>query len=382
MKNIHDYGDMIADRGRIGAYAAALRASVTPDSVVLDIGTGAGILALLACQAGARKVYAVEQDGIIQVARESAVRNGYADRITFIEALSTTIDLPESVDIVVSEIHGTLPFFPGSLASIIDARDRFLKPGGALIPMRESVSVAVVSLPDAYERIIGPWGAGFGLDFAAGLRRGVCTWRSVEATADQLLVDPQGWCTLDYQDLESPSAKGSGSWTIERAGTGHGLLMWFDSETAPRCGFSNSPLSGERHIFANCFFPWSEPRALDPGDRVGVEIGADVVGGDYMWSWNTDIRGPGRDDSMLAQYRQSDLQGALLTPDWLRRSEAAFVPTPTPQAYVDRMTLGLLGEGLTLREVARRVADHFPDRFATWQEALVPVSALSRQYSR
>lgn len=130
---------------------------------------GSGILALLACQAGAQKVYAVEQDGIIQVARESAARNGYTDRIEFIQALSTAIDLPEPVDVIVSEIHGILPFFPGSLASIIDARNRFLKPGGVLIPMRETVSVAVVTLPDRYERIVGPWAPSFGLDCAAGL---------------------------------------------------------------------------------------------------------------------------------------------------------------------------------------------------------------------
>lgn len=373
---------MIADRGRTGAYAEAIRASVTPDSVVLDIGTGAGVLALLACQAGARRVYAVEPDGIIQVARENAVRNGYADRFTFIEAFSTAIDLPEPVDIILSGLHGTPPFFAGSMASILDARDRFLKPGGVLIPMRDTVSVAVVTMPEVYTRIVAPWESHFDLEWSAGQAYAVCTAKGMGYTTRELLVEPKVWCTLDYQDLQGPSAKGSANWTIADAGTGHGLLMWFDSETAPRCGFSNSPLSGERHIVGNCFFPWSEPRDLEPGDRVRVEIRADVVGGDYMWSWNTDIRGPGRGDSMLAQYRQSDLQGALLTPDWLRRSDAAFVPTPTPQAHVDRMTLGLLGEGLTLREIARRVADHYPDRFATWQEALAPVSDLSRRYSR
>ena len=222
MPEIHDYGDMTADYGRTHAYAQALRSRVTPDSVVLDIGAGAGILTLLACQAGARKVYAVEQDGIIQVARESAAHNGYSERIVFIEALSTAIDLPEPVDIILSEIHGTLPFFPGSLASIIDARNRFLKPGGVLIPMKETVSAAVVTLPDVYHRIVSPWEGGFGLDCTAGLNRSVCTWRPVRAKADRLLVEPEVWCALDYREVQSQSANGAVRWTIARAGTGHG----------------------------------------------------------------------------------------------------------------------------------------------------------------
>ena len=87
MYSIHDYGDMIADRGRTDAYARALQARVTPESVVLDIGAASGILTLLACQAGARKVYAVEPDGIIQVAREVVAANGYADHVEFIQGL-------------------------------------------------------------------------------------------------------------------------------------------------------------------------------------------------------------------------------------------------------------------------------------------------------
>src|SRR5690349_15960864 len=82
--SLPDYGDMIADTGRTAAYARALRSRIDSSSVVLDIGTGAGILALLACRAGARRVYAVEPSDAIQVAREAAAANGFADRIQFI----------------------------------------------------------------------------------------------------------------------------------------------------------------------------------------------------------------------------------------------------------------------------------------------------------
>jgi type I protein arginine methyltransferase len=157
--SINFYGAMILDRGRTEAYAKAIRARVKPGATVLDIGCGQGILTLFACQADARKVYAIEPDGVIEIAREAAVANGYADRVEFIQALSTEASLPEKVDVIVSDLHGVLPPYRGSIASILDARDRFLKPGGFIIPERETIFVTIVNAPASHERIVavGEW---------------------------------------------------------------------------------------------------------------------------------------------------------------------------------------------------------------------------------
>src|SRR5687768_12813489 len=109
MYSISSYGKMIADSIRTQAYASAIGRAIKPDSVVLDIGTGIGIFAMLACQFGARRVYAIEPDDAIQVARETAAANGFADRIEFIQGLSTRIALPERVDVIVSDLRGVLP---------------------------------------------------------------------------------------------------------------------------------------------------------------------------------------------------------------------------------------------------------------------------------
>ena len=76
MYSLHFYGRMIADAPRMDAYAAALRQTVKPDSVVMDLGCGPGVFALLACKLGARRVYAVEPSNVIGLAREAAVANG------------------------------------------------------------------------------------------------------------------------------------------------------------------------------------------------------------------------------------------------------------------------------------------------------------------
>src|ERR1700751_3076065 len=117
MYDLAAYAAMIAFKGRTAAYAPGLQAYIAPGSVGLDIGAGNGILSFLACRAGASKVYAVESDNIIQLARETAAENGFSSRIEFIQGLTTEIELPEKLDGIVCDIHGVLPVNGKSIVS-------------------------------------------------------------------------------------------------------------------------------------------------------------------------------------------------------------------------------------------------------------------------
>src|ERR1041384_4653895 len=92
MYSLRFYGQMLADAPRMEAYTAALRQTVKPDSVVMDLGSGPGFFALLACKLGARRVYAVQPDSVISLARDVAAANGCADRIEFFESFSPEIN--------------------------------------------------------------------------------------------------------------------------------------------------------------------------------------------------------------------------------------------------------------------------------------------------
>src|SRR5215207_1337123 len=153
MYSLHFYGQMLADAPRMDAYAAALRQAIKPDSVVMDLGCGPGVFALLACKLGARRVYAVEPNNVVGFAREAAAANGFADRIEFFEKLSTEITLPEPPTIIISDLRGVLPFFQQNIPSLIDARARLLAPRGVLIPRRDILWAAVVEAPDRYDEI-------------------------------------------------------------------------------------------------------------------------------------------------------------------------------------------------------------------------------------
>jgi len=120
--SLSTYGEMITDRVRCGAYMKALQAVIRPGAVVMDIGTGPGIMAVLACQLGAKRVYAIEPGEIIQLAREIAAANQVADKIEFFEDVSTNVTIPERADVIVSDLRGVLPFYSHHISAIADAR--------------------------------------------------------------------------------------------------------------------------------------------------------------------------------------------------------------------------------------------------------------------
>ena len=381
MYDLLSYGDMIADKGRTSAYARALEARITPSSVVLDIGAGSGILALLACRAGAARVYAVESDDVIQVAREAAAANGFADRIRFIQAMTTDIDLPEHVDGIVSDMHGVLPPFGKSLVSILDARARFLEPGGWIVPARETLWAALASSAFSHKRMIEAWTTEYGFDLSGARVRAANQWARAWIDADDLIVDPQCWSVLDYRSLPGPNLSGQMTWTIEHAAVGHGMSVWFDAETAPGISFSNSPASGERHMFGQGFFPWPEPIALSPGDEVRVRLRADFAGEDYVWGWDTRVM-DGTSGLVKITHRQSSWLAAPIGPEHLRKHAHTFVPSPNEDARIDRSILDLMDQTLPLSEIAAKILAAFPSSFKNWDAALTRAGRLSERYSK
>lgn len=379
--SVRSYGAMIADEHRTGPYVRALTATIRPGDVVLDIGAGTGMFSLVACRLGARRVYAIEPDNAIQVAREIAAANGYADRIEFIQDISTRITLPEAAHVIVSDLRGVLPLFQQHIPAIADARHRHLAPGGVLIPRQDTLWAALVEDPKLYRPYEEPClHNDYALDMRAGQSLVVNTWRKTTLKPEQLLVPPQCWATLDYATIEGPDVAGELAWTVERACTAHGLLLWFDAELAAGVGFSNAP-GGPELVYGQGFFPLQEPVALAAGDTVTVALRADLAGGDYTWQWRTRVHAQGEADRVKADFRQSTFFGAPLSLASLRKRGAGYRPVLDKAGQVDRLMLSLMDGQATLDEIARRALQEFPGRFAGWSEALTRAGELSVQHA-
>ena len=140
---------LLRDEHRNRAFYAALQRCVTTDSVVLDIGSGTGLWAIAAARLGAKRVVAIEQDALlIGLIQALAQANDVADRVEVLQGDSRQLHLDREFDVVISETIGHLVFDEDVATIMLDARRRFLKPGGTLIPQE----VALVAAAAHYEQ--------------------------------------------------------------------------------------------------------------------------------------------------------------------------------------------------------------------------------------
>ena len=384
MYSIADYGAMIADTVRMDAYVRALREAIGPGSVVVDIGTGTGIFALLACRFGARRVYAIDPDDAIEVAREIALANGCADRIEFIQAMSTSVTLPEPANVIISDLGDMLPWYRRHIPSIVDARARFLSQGGVLIPQRDVAWAAVVEAPDLYAKRTSAWEAnGFGLDMSAARHVVINSWSHGRVTSENLLTDLARWATLDYSVVEDSDVHAHLSWTVSRSGTGHGLSLGFDRTVADGICISNAPdvPESDRHVvYGTVFLPWATPVALAVGDVVNIDLSAKLIRDDYIWNWNTRVVEHSPSEVEKASFTQSTFYGMPLAPAALEKKSSGYIPSLGEDGRIIRFVLEAIDGQASLNDIALRLSAEFPCRFPRRQDALSYVADMSRQY--
>jgi SAM-dependent methyltransferase len=300
MYRLTDYGWMLRDRPRIEAYTRALAAVITPTSVVLDIGTGVGTFSLIACRLGAARVYAVEAATVIGVAEQNARANGVADRITFIRASAAEAELPEPVDVIVSDLSGALPLFEQHLPSVMHLRDRFLRPGGALIPARDRLFCAPVSDAALYDGIVAPWRSVSGIDLSAAETMALHAPHALRVAPERLAAEPRCWAELDYATLRSPDVSGSVAWTLPADSDIHGITLWFESTLHGDVTTSSGPWFPDS-VYATMVLPLLRPLHVRAGEVLRLTLEATLVADRYivMWQAGTD-REPGTRQSTLS----------------------------------------------------------------------------------
>lgn len=369
------YGRMLVDAERMEAYGRALEAAVRPDSVVLDLGTGTGFFAVLAAKLGARRVYGIDPADAIRTARELARENGVADRVELIQDVSTRVTLPERADVMISDVRGVLPPFQDIVGTMVDARARLLTPDAALIPRRDTMMAAPIETPEGWEDAVGPAEV-MGIGLSATRRAAANEWTRGRFNPAQLLGEPVAWAEMDYRTVTDAEVRGRGEWTVSRAGTAHGLAIWFESELGDGIGLSSGP--GTRTIYQTAFCPWPRPLQLAPGDRIRAELQARLIAGDYVWFWDSTVDRAGEPP---VTFRQSTFFSNAPSPDRLRRRGDGYVPMLDEDGRIDSFVLSRMDGQTPLGQIARELQACFPGRFARWEDALTRVGTLSERYA-
>ena len=252
---LSEHEEMLSDSVRVDAYHRGIHRSVRPGDVVLDLGTGTGLLAFMASRAGAEKVYAVEHSDFVQVAREIARLNGFTN-IEFVQANSREFTPPEPIDVVIHEQMGDELFNENMLQNVLDLRDRVLRPGGRILPARFRLFAEPVSFHRSM-RVRRFWNIDLPDDIDLGgmehspvagrfdTGRNEQFWTrpgSVAATVGE----PQPVLEFDLNTLASLDSLPTDH-LIERTATADaivdGCCIWFEAEFDDATTLSTSPLA-------------------------------------------------------------------------------------------------------------------------------------------
>lgn len=221
--------EMLHDLRRIDAYQRAIREIVKPGDIVVDAGTGTGLLAFLAIQAGASHVHAIEETLIIKTAREIAQANNLSDRVTFYHANSKTVELAQQADVLVTETIGHLAFEEQILETMLDARRRLLRPEGKIIPQRLTLQAAPVAANEIYRFYLERWKERIcGLDFSVMRRLAANNIYIADFQVEHLLSIPHPAFSFDFLGDNCLNTH-STIFDIHRNETLHGFLFWFDA---------------------------------------------------------------------------------------------------------------------------------------------------------
>ncbi|KAG5116016.1 hypothetical protein JHK84_042129 [Glycine max] len=203
--SVHE--QLLKDKARTDAYLHAIirHEEFIRDKVVLDVGCGTGILAILCAQAGAKR----------------------------------DVEIKEQVDVIISEWMGYMLLHKNMLESVITARDRWLKPGGLMLPSKATLYMAPVTNTKRYEESINYWNSVYGINMSAFkplAKQSAFLGPCVETiTFENVLARPQVMlsCTqfLGYTYFVT-------CFSVFPAPL-HGFAFWFDVEFGP----SPMPLS-------------------------------------------------------------------------------------------------------------------------------------------
>jgi SAM-dependent methyltransferase len=350
---------------RLERFRAAIAATVRPGDVVLDLGTGVGILAFFACLAGARRVYAVEASPVVDVARLVARENGFAERVTFVGGSSRDLDLPEQADVLVTDTFGRCGLAGDGLRAIVEARQRCLRPGGAVVPSTIDIVLAPVELPAIYERAIDFWSqAHHGIDLSAVRPFAVNNRHAVRLDALALLAPAERLAHFDLAHIDDDLVQATVCMTVRRQGTLHGLCCWFAAALADGIELGNEPGRSTTN-YAQALFPIDRPVAVDDQDRVRARV---TTWHGVEFRWQVDVLSAGAAAPRVS-FDQSTFAGTPLSAASLRALARSDTPALSARGGAERLVLELIDGGRSVAEMARQVRERYPNAIQSDDDA-------------
>jgi predicted RNA methylase len=267
---------MLNDLERNNVYLTALERQVSPGSLVLDIGSGTGLLAMIAARANAGSVITCEANPVLaQMARSIIDQNGLSDRITVIPKRSTDlqigVDLPRRADLIVSEIVDCGLIGEGILPTIRHARNHLLAPGGHLIPGSARLMGALVESAAVDNLNRAHTSVGFDVRLINQAATPghfpvrLATW------PHRIISAPTELVSFDFTKGSLADGRTVADIPVTASGTAHAMVAWFEMSLADGVILSNSPDNTASHWMQACL-PLSTPVSITAGARARMHF--------------------------------------------------------------------------------------------------------------
>jgi len=279
-----EYTRYVHDHIRTRAYSRALAKAVAPGDRVLDLGSGFGLLSMLAARYGAAEVFAVEQLPFAPLAAALAADNGVAERIRIIHGNSACIDGLPPVDLIVTEIFGQLALEEFAVEYIADARARFLVRGGRIVPARLEIFFAPIESPHLAALIASHFGGNWADVEGFDLRRlrQLCFENLASPYAvmklngrARFLAPPKLGRDIDFYQDNSSAFEASCRFRVESGGRLDGFVGYFVAHLGRGVRLSTGPNDPETH-WGQVIIPAAGNRRVRAGDRLTLECSFDL----------------------------------------------------------------------------------------------------------
>ena len=282
---------MLNDRGRTETFLRAIAEEVKPGDVVVDIGTGTGVLAVTAARAGAAHVYAIEAGRMADAAQAVFAASGASDRLTLIRGWSTQLDLPQRADVLVSEIIGSDPFEERVLQVTVDARRRLLKPDARLIPTAIRAYCLAVTVPENMvndvcftSQTIANWRAWYNLDFSPlpalvqDSRAPAMKVTTRQASRWPIISEPILLAAVDLRTFQEPTIQVEVTAEISQPGVLNGLMMFFELEVGVDTITTHPRKATEANSWTNPIWFLRPARSMQAGDKLTISYNYNTRG--------------------------------------------------------------------------------------------------------
>lgn len=252
---------MLKDKVRTKTYMNSIvqNKHLFKDKVVLDVGCGTGILSMFAAKAGARKVYGIECAGIAKAAQQIVKANGFGDVIEIINKKLEDVELPENVDIIISEWMGYFLLYESMLDTVLFARDKWLKPGGLIFPDKANLYICAIEDGDYRADKIDFWDNVYGFDMSY-IKEMAITEPLVDVVdAKSVVSNSVPILTIDITKVKKEELDFTSDFAVKvhRNDYCHALVCYFDvqfSKCHTRVGFSTGPANEYTHWKQTVFY--------------------------------------------------------------------------------------------------------------------------------